>query len=264
MAFLSRKASSALRPRCRAETYCKLTLGYTPPFSAGGRKPSWAVVFCEDQSVLAPIAKSVCWAKDWPAHTSSAPVKTSETSLLNPPPESATFLTTTVQVHARHQRTPFRDANRSSAAVLVWTDSVSDGSSDMDKVAGSEIRVIVEDLVVANLRANEDVSPDVVADPRPQIHEEMLGALIAGAKIDAVAGRRVAVEASGLPANATHQVKTGFLAELGLVNPIDVEQDGTERLSAAAAVLPLACLPSGIEPEAEAVVQDHVAAKVHV
>src|SRR5581483_2787396 len=88
MAFLSRNASSALKPRRRGETYCRLALGYIPPFSAGGRKPMAAVVFCEDQSVLAPTAKSTCCATTNRTGASSAHAKTARPNLLIHPPES--------------------------------------------------------------------------------------------------------------------------------------------------------------------------------
>lgn len=134
----------------------------------------------------------------------------------------------------------------------------------MDQIVGSEVRCIVVNLVIADLRAHEDVSPNVVADARSNVHQEMIRTLIAGAKVHAVRGGRVAVEAGALPADATHEVQPSLLTETWLINGIEVEQDGTEGLATDSTVLSLACFPVGIKAEADAAMQDYITSEIHV
>src|SRR5437588_5841930 len=56
-------------------------------------------------------------------------------------------------------------------------------------------------------RSHEDVSPGVVPDARSKIYKEMVGAVVAGPEVHAVAGRRVAIKPGRLPSDAAHQVK---------------------------------------------------------
>src|SRR5215472_5206050 len=49
-------------------------------------KPVRAVLFSEDQTVLAPTAKSTCWACARPEHTSIAHATVRRKNFLNPPP----------------------------------------------------------------------------------------------------------------------------------------------------------------------------------
>ena len=63
---------------------------------------------------------------------------------------------------------------RSSAMLLVRTDSVSDGCTDADDVAGSEDVSVVQHVIVADFRPDEDVAPEVVTNARTQIDQEVV------------------------------------------------------------------------------------------
>jgi hypothetical protein len=129
------------------------------------------------------------------------------------------------------------------------------------KVAGSVVVGVVDYVVVAHLGPDENMSPHVVPDPGSSVDLEVVGTdvVIAGETVGAV-GK---IEASSLPANASHQIQSNLLAQARLVNAIEGEKDGAVGLTNASKV-PLTGPPVGIKCEADALVKDHVATEVGV
>src|SRR5579884_2488347 len=89
---------------------------------------------------------------------------------------------------------------------LLWTNGVSDRSSDADDVIGREAesgtarRVgIVQDVKETHFRTDEHVSPEVVADAAANINQEVMRAVVASAEVHAVARGLIAVGSRGLP-----------------------------------------------------------------
>ena len=163
----------------------------------------------------------------------------------------------------RLSRNPVRDRQQNHEG-LVWPNCVSDRGSYTNDVAGGKVGRIVEDLVVADLWTDEDVTPDVVAETRSQVDQEMVRTLVALPKLKAAKSVNDSVEPRALPADAAHQVRTYLFGELRLIHAIEVKQDWAEGLTAGAAVLALACLPCSVKAEAYAPVKDHVGTKIYI
>ena len=142
---------------------------------------------------------------------------------------------------------------------LVWADSVADGCSDADDVVVAEIDSVVHDVIVVSLWADEDVSPEVVAEAAANINKEVVAAVVAGAEIDATAGIRIAIEAGALPADAAQEVKAYLLAELGLIIAVECKDNRAIR-NAQASIVPLAASPCGFKGEADPFVKNDVSA----
>src|SRR6266581_5785826 len=146
---------------------------------------------------------------------------------------------------------------------LVWTDSVSDGGSDADDIAGAEVVAVIEDVIVANLRTHEGMPPDVITDAGTEIDQKVVRTGVACPKIDAIAGGLVSVEAGALPSNAAHEINTGFLAQARRVDSVEVEQNRAIR-NAEATEITLSSFPCGIEAETDLLVKNHVGTEIHV
>ena len=67
-------------------------------------------------------------------------------------------------------------------------------------------------MVEVRLGPHKEISAYVVADAASNVHQEVIAAGVAGSEIDAVAGRLETIEASGLPADAAHEVGADLLA----------------------------------------------------
>jgi len=81
------------------------------------------------------------------------------------------------------------------------------------------------------LGAQKEMSVEVVAYATTNVHEEVVGTGVAGAKINATAGWLVAVESSALPADATHEIEAGLLADAGLEYAVEVKKKGPVGLA---------------------------------
>lgn len=147
---------------------------------------------------------------------------------------------------------------------LLWTDSVSDRSSDADDVVGSEIVAIIHDVKEAGFGANEHVSPDVVADAGADIDEEVIRTRVAGIEVNATGGVLVCIKTGALPSDSAEQIKTGLLAQPRLINPVKREEQGPIRLTAWSAERTLASFPVDIKCCAKSSLEDNVPAEVQV
>src|SRR5208282_2492407 len=90
------------------------------------------------------------------------------------------------------------------------------------------------------------------------MHQEVIVAGVAGVEIDAAGSVLEAVEASGLPTDASQEVGADFLSDAGLVQAVEIKQDWAIVL--AGVVHALLGSPIGLNIEADAAVEDHVPA----
>jgi len=88
----------------------------------------------------------------------------------------------------------------------------------------------------------------------------VVAADVAGSKVNATAGRLVAIEAGALPADTAQQINPGLLAQTRLVHAIEAEQEGAEGLATRPAIGALASFPSGVKLKAGTFVEDDVGA----
>jgi hypothetical protein len=146
----------------------------------------------------------------------------------------------------------------SQRSVETAADGIADGSSDPHYIVGAEVGGVIYDVVEMRLGSDEHVSPDVVANTAADVHQKMIAAVIAGSEIDATAGGLIAVEASRLDADTTHQVEANFLAELGLIQAVEIKQNRTVR-NAESGIVSLAGFPGRFKVEAYALLEDDVA-----
>jgi hypothetical protein len=133
----------------------------------------------------------------------------------------------------------------------------------VDEVTGGEEVRVIDDVKVANLRAEKHVPPHVVTNASTSIEQEVIAAGIASVEDLATGGGGESIETSCLPANATHQIKASFLAQPGLVDAVKVENDGTIGLTEATEVS-LAGSPCGVKAEADTPVKDDIGADIHI
>ena len=147
---------------------------------------------------------------------------------------------------------------------LLWTNGVSDRSSDVYDVVGGEDIRIVYDLVVAQFGTNKHVSPNVVAKATSDVDHEMIGTGVAGAEVYAVGGRLIAIETSALPTDSAEQIEAGFLPQAGLIHAVEGEDQGAIRLTAGSAKVPIACPPVDVEGCADAPLENDISAEIHI
>src|ERR1051326_8295882 len=127
---------------------------------------------------------------------------------------------------------------------------MADGSSGAEHMIGMEFEV-VRDNVPVNFGANEEISPEVVADARAGMHHEMCAVDVSAA----AAGREAAtaggvVEQQSLGADSRHEVARSLLREMRTgVHRIQVIQDGTIGLQAVVETLVIAKGAFGSEAE---------------
>jgi hypothetical protein len=146
---------------------------------------------------------------------------------------------------------------------LVWTDGVADRGSNPDDIVRSEVGGVVVDHVVVRFGADEDVAPDVVTDAAADIDQEMVGTDVVGAAYK-VAPVGTTVEASALPTDSSHQVKTCLLAEPGLVHAVEVKQDRAEGYTTWPAVGCLPSSPRGVKAQTDTFVEDYVETNIGI
>ena len=149
-------------------------------------------------------------------------------------------------------------------SVRAAADGVADRGAYADDVVIRKVGVVIYDVVVANLRADKDVVPHVVANAGTHVDQEVVAALEAGAEIDTTGGRRVAVEAGALKADAPQKIESDSFAQLGLVHAVEVEDDGAEGLTAGLAVSTLGRSPGGFKIEAHALMEDDVEVEIGI
>jgi hypothetical protein len=99
----------------------------------------------------------------------------------------------------------------------------------VDEVWRRENVFVVGHVVVADFGTYEHVPPDVVAKTSAHINEEVIGTGIARAKENAVVRRGVTIEAGTLPPNSAEKIKASFLVDPGLVDSIEVKEQGAIR-----------------------------------
>src|ERR1700722_1480428 len=93
----------------------------------------------------------------------------------------------------------------------VWTtDGVTDRGSHVNDAVRAEDVGVVDDVVVTNLRADKDMSPHVVSDAGAGVDQEVVVADETGTELQAVGVIHLTIEACGLEANATEEIKADF------------------------------------------------------
>ena len=147
--------------------------------------------------------------------------------------------------------------------VIRAADRVPDRRSHADYVVRTESIRVADNIVVMHLRADEHGVPEVVAHPSARIDQEMVGAGIASAKVDATRIVCVPVEPGALPSNAAENVCAHLLADIGLVYAIEVEEKRPVGL-AAALVVALSATPGGVKSRAQTLMEDHVPTEVYI
>ena len=148
--------------------------------------------------------------------------------------------------------------------ILVAADGVADRRSNAKDVVAVEFNIVL-DVVVVNLGPHKHVVPDVVADAGTQVLHEVIAAGVVDATAEVAALHdRWLVEARGGDADATHQVKAHFLAQLGLIQGVKVGENGTV-VYVFAGIHSLAGSPGGFNIEAKTVLETgDIAADVEV
>src|SRR5208282_3324880 len=152
------------------------------------------------------------------------------------------------------------DESHEVKGLLVWTDGVTDGSSDAEQVIGAEVVGVVVDPIVVGFGAHEKVIPHVITDAAADINQKVMAAVVTGAEVDATPSLLITVKASALQADAAHEIEADFLADTRLVYGVEVGDDGTKGLSAISAVGCLAGSPGSFKAESDALVEDDVGA----
>src|SRR5260370_42288627 len=144
---------------------------------------------------------------------------------------------------------------------LVGTDGVADRCAQADQVVGMEFGVVL-DVIVANLRTDKNVAPNVIADAATKVFHEMIAAGVVNAAGDITRGWEI--ESSAGDADSGHQVEAKFLAQTRLEKGVDVGQDGAVLLIAVVVCLsrPKRCF--GAKAKAPVPEANEVAADVDV
>src|SRR5580700_8833780 len=148
--------------------------------------------------------------------------------------------------------------------VSTAAEGIADRGPDPDCVVGVEEPVIVGvvvvlDVVVVKLGADEDMAPNVEAYACAEMLHEVIGAGVVG--IASIRGAR-GVEAHVASADAAHQVKAYSLAQVRLVEEVEVGQNGA--IVQPGFVDTLGSQPGGFDVNAELLDGKHVAAEVEI
>lgn len=127
----------------------------------------------------------------------------------------------------------------------------------MNDIVGAEVVVVVQDVVVADLRADKHVVPHVVFEAAANVHQEVVVAREIVAT--ELAGAIRQIEAGALPTDAAEEINSDpFSYPRGILG-VKVRDDGAIGLSGGG-VSPLARPPGGLPVEANAPVEDDVGA----
>src|ERR1700678_1297542 len=115
------------------------------------------------------------------------------------------------------------------AGLLATTDGVADGCAYAKDFIAAEDVGVVDDVIVVNLRAHENVVPHVVTDAAAKMHQEVVlaGEIVAGVAVGAIGQ----IEARALPADAAQEIRAELLAQVGLIIQVEVRGDRTKRLT---------------------------------
>lgn len=143
-------------------------------------------------------------------------------------------------------------------ADLLGDEAVSNGSTYAEYVIGIELYVVLN-VVVVTLRADEKVTPEIVADTAADVLHEVSATGVINASRD-IAGRKLVEEIVG-NADACHDVEAKFSGKLRLEEGVDVSEDGAIVL--VAVIAGLFVPPGGLHVKAKAVLEaDHIHADV--
>jgi hypothetical protein len=192
--------------------------------------------------VVAASEKSLLNAFPWERNQSDEILQTNETA--NSPPK------------------PTESAVR-SVAVLVWTDSVSDGSAHVENVVRTERVGVVIDPVISDFRTDEGVMPEVVTKAGAGIDQKAGIAGVAGSKVDATAGGDVTIKARVLKADSAQHIEPESFTNTRLVVGIEGIDDrpvGLGGLRISALIGP----PRDFIRKSDAAVEDDIRAHARV
>lgn len=127
------------------------------------------------------------------------------------------------------------------------TEGVAHGGTGAKHVIGVEPEIVL-DVVVVNLGADEDASPNAVANASAEMLQEVSTAGVVNASRAVAGGDEV--EAIAGNAEAAHKVEADFFAQLRLEEQVGVGEDGPVSLVAEVVSLPIP--PGTFDIDAEA------------
>ena len=148
------------------------------------------------------------------------------------------------------------------------TDGIADRGTNTKNVVCVELGIVL-DVVVVDLRADENIGeavPDIVANAAAKVFHEVIAAGVEGASPSRnAAGRNERAGKTGSGhADAGKDVETKLLADAGLIERVDVSEEGTVGFIDVRVVRPLVS-PGDLRVKAETVLElDEVAADAEV
>lgn len=144
---------------------------------------------------------------------------------------------------------------------LPGAEGVADGRADAEHVVGVELDIVM-DVVVVNLGANENLSPDIVANTAAKMFHEVIAAGVVDATGSVARGGQV--ESVAGDADAGEKVQAKLIAQAWLEERIHVREDRAKLLITG--IVRLMDSKSGFNIQAKAFVAKahEVSADIHV
>ena len=146
--------------------------------------------------------------------------------------------------------------------LVTTANGVSDGSSHAEEVVAAktagvrDVRLAVAiDVVVMNFGAHEKIVPGVIANAAAKILHELViaGVVDAAAKVAARRCKRI-IEADAGDADTAEQVETSFLAQLRLIEKVEVGQNWA-IVNLAGDIRSLASPPGSLDVDSETLLE---------
>ena len=106
--------------------------------------------------------------------------------------------------------------------------------------------------------------PGVVTNTCSEIDQKMVGTLVTGSEVHAIARWLVAVKTSALPTNSGHQIRADLFVQSRLVYAVEIKKNWTIGLTSGAAVGTLTRSPRRVEAEAHSAMEDHVSTEIDI
>jgi len=112
------------------------------------------------------------------------------------------------------------------ATPLLGAEGVADGGADSDHVVRVELDIVL-DVVVVNLGADKDLSPNVVANPGAKMFQEVVAVGVVDAAGDVA--RVCQVESVAGDADAAKEIQANLIAQARLKESVHVREDGAKH-----------------------------------
>jgi len=110
--------------------------------------------------------------------------------------------------------------------------------------------VVIDDAVEVSLGADEEALPKGIADIASGVDEEMICVVHKLTAGGGNAGAQLAIEEQAFPANAGHQVDSGFLVHMALIDRVEIVEDRAISLEAVVKAAPCQSCEFYVEAEA--------------